>query len=96
MYICVYVQRTASGKTFKVPVLTKPRMRCACAAHAHARAHAHAHTHAHAHMHMPIHTHTHTHMPMQVSVLAKLVVLAANKFAIMDPQGMGVEMEVGP
>jgi hypothetical protein len=32
---------------------------------------------------------------MLVSVMAKLVVLAANKFAIMDPLGMGVEMEAG-
>ena len=32
---------------------------------------------------------------MTVSVIAKLVTLAANKFAIMDPLGMGVEMEAG-
>ena len=32
---------------------------------------------------------------MTVSIVAKLVVLAANKFAIMDPLGMGLEMEAG-
>ena len=32
---------------------------------------------------------------MKVSIIAKLVVLATNKFAIMDYLGMGVEMEAG-
>jgi len=32
---------------------------------------------------------------MKVSIIAKLVILAMNKFAIMDPLGMGVEMEAG-
>ena len=32
---------------------------------------------------------------MKVSILAKLIVLAANKFSILDPLGMGVEMEAG-
>ncbi|KAL1526064.1 hypothetical protein AB1Y20_020885 [Prymnesium parvum] len=32
---------------------------------------------------------------MKVSPLAKLVVLAANKFCILDPLGMGIEMEAG-
>uniref|UniRef100_A0A7S0PZ02 Cellobiose phosphorylase n=1 Tax=Coccolithus braarudii TaxID=221442 RepID=A0A7S0PZ02_9EUKA len=32
---------------------------------------------------------------MTVSVVAKLVILAANKFSILDPLGMGIEMEAG-
>ena len=32
---------------------------------------------------------------MKVSIIAKLVTLAANKFAILDPLGMGIEMEAG-
>jgi len=32
---------------------------------------------------------------MKVSVMAKLVILAANKFSILDPLGMGIEMEAG-
>ena len=32
---------------------------------------------------------------MTVSIIAKLIILAANKFAIMDPLGMGLEMEAG-
>jgi hypothetical protein len=33
--------------------------------------------------------------PMRVTVMSKLVVLAANKFSILDPLGMGIEMEAG-
>jgi hypothetical protein len=32
---------------------------------------------------------------MRVPIIAKLVLLAANKFSIMDPLGMGIEMEAG-
>mmetsp|Transcript_56284 Transcript_56284/g.93077 ORF Transcript_56284/g.93077 Transcript_56284/m.93077 type:complete len:1196 (-) Transcript_56284:326-3913(-) len=32
---------------------------------------------------------------MKVSIIAKLVILAATKFSIMDPGGMGIEMEAG-
>ena len=34
--------------------------------------------------------------PNQVSVMAKLVILAANKFSILDPLGMRLEMEPQP
>merc|ERR1719320_1524419 len=32
---------------------------------------------------------------MKVSIIAKLAILAANKFSHMDPLGMGLEMEAG-
>merc|ERR1712087_300927 len=32
---------------------------------------------------------------MKVSVIVKLISLAANKFSILDPNGMGIEMEAG-
>jgi hypothetical protein len=32
---------------------------------------------------------------MKVAVMAKFVILAANKFSILDPLGMGIEMEAG-
>ena len=33
--------------------------------------------------------------PFKVSIIAKLVVLATNKYSILDPMGMGVSMEAG-